>query len=51
MPTFTLNLALKNLPVLDEQLIDGLPVAMYVCDLNGAIVRYNKIVGTLFKPR
>jgi len=37
-----LRTKLKTSPVLDEQLLEGLPVAVYVCDLNGAIVRYNR---------
>ncbi|MEZ2354978.1 ATP-binding protein [Caballeronia sp. RCC_10] len=43
MPTVTPICAkLKTAPVLDERLIEGLPVAVYVCDLNGQIVRYNR---------
>ncbi|MDR5809061.1 PAS domain-containing sensor histidine kinase [Caballeronia sp. LZ019] len=33
---------IKPRPVLDEELIEALPVAVYVCDLDGVIVRYNR---------
>lgn len=43
MPTATSIFAnLKPPAVLDEQLLEALPVAVYVCDLDGVIVRYNK---------
>ncbi|MDR5735956.1 ATP-binding protein [Caballeronia sp. LZ025] len=38
----------KPLPVLDEDLIEALPVAVYVCDLDGVIVRYNRKAAELW---
>ena len=35
-------------PVLDQHLIEALPVAVYVCDLTGVIVRYNRRAAELW---
>ncbi|MFM0758147.1 sensor histidine kinase [Paraburkholderia strydomiana] len=38
----------KPQPVLDGELIEALPVAVYVCDLDGVIVRYNRKAAELW---
>lgn len=47
MPSATSILA-RAVPVLDDQLIEALPVAVYVCDLDGTIVRYNRRAAELW---
>ncbi|GGD69997.1 PAS domain-containing sensor histidine kinase [Caballeronia grimmiae] len=49
MPTVVpISPKIRPHPVLDEDLIEALPVAVYVCNLDGLIVRYNRMAAELW---
>jgi PAS domain S-box-containing protein len=49
MSTATIHSINRRPPiVLDDQLLEALPAAVYVCDLNGVVVRYNKRAAELW---
>jgi PAS domain-containing protein len=49
MPTVVPIMTRARVPiVLDERLLEVLPAAVYVCDLDGIVVRYNKRAAELW---
>jgi PAS domain-containing protein len=44
----TRNIDLHSNVMLDNQLFDLVPGAVYVCDLDGVVVRYNRRAGELW---
>jgi len=43
-----ISLKIEPRPIFDEELIEALPIAVYVCDLDGVIVRYNRKAAQLW---
>jgi PAS domain S-box-containing protein len=49
MPTAVPLMTKARVPIiLDERLLEVLPAAVYVCDLDGVVVRYNKMAAELW---